>query len=139
MEDGTAAADRLAKQVAVGRGVEEADPVPVDGAEQHDQAGEFEQRLALRLRARAEVQGRAVLEDEEQRDLALLHELLPVGLAQPRGHIPVDVANVVAELVAHHLVEFDAAAAEGRAVFTAQDVLHRVAHPPLQLAQDAQR
>jgi hypothetical protein len=116
--------------------VHEADAVPVDRAEEHDEAGQLEQRLPLGLRARAEVQRRRVLEDEQERHLALLDELLAVGLAQPGGDVPVDVADVVAELVAHDLVEFDAAAAERRAVLAAQDVLDRVAHPPLELAQE---
>src|SRR5471030_1133073 len=111
----------------------------VDRPEQHDQAGELQQRLALGLRAGPEVQGRRVLEDQEQRDLALLHEFLAIGLAEAGGDVPVDVADVVAELILHHLVELDAAAAEGRAVFAAEDVLDGVAHAPLQLPQQGQR
>ncbi len=47
MEDGPAAAHGFAKQMTVRRGVNEADPVAVDGAEQHDEAGELEQAFTF--------------------------------------------------------------------------------------------
>ena len=53
---GPAPADRLADQAALGRGVDQAHPVAVDGAEQHDQPGELEEGLALGLGAGAEAQ-----------------------------------------------------------------------------------
>ena len=96
---------------------------------------EFEQGLALRLRARAEVQRRRVLKEHEQRDLAFLDEFFPVGLAEPRGDVPVDVAHIVAKRVFHDLVELHAAAAEGGTVLAAEHVLDGVAHTPLEAAQ----
>ncbi len=99
VENLAAAADGFAEEIARRGGVDEADAVAVDGAEQHDEAGEFEQRLALRLRARAKAQGRGILENHQQRDLALLDEFLAVGFAEARGDVPVNVAHVVAELV----------------------------------------
>jgi hypothetical protein len=118
--------------------VEEADAVAVDGAEHHHEPGEFEQGLALGLRAGAELQADAVLEEEEQRNLALFDEFLAVGLAEAGGDIPIDVADIVAEGVFDDLVKLHAAAAEGGTVFAAQHVLHRMAHAPLQLAQEGE-
>ena len=85
-----------------------------------------------------ELQARRILEHQEQRDLALLDKSLPVGFAEPRRDVPVNIAHVVAELVFHNLVEFHAATAKGRAVFTAEHVLDGMAHAPLQPAQQGQ-
>ena len=46
-----------------------------------------------------------------------------------------DVADIVAELVFHDLVELDPAAAKGRAVFAAEDVFDRVADTPRKLPE----
>jgi len=85
--------------------------------------------------AGTELEARGVLDDEEQRDLALLDEFLPVGFAEAGGDVPVDVSHIVAELVLHHLVELHAAAAEGGAVLTAGHVLDGVAYTPLEATQ----
>ncbi len=98
-------------------------------------AGEFEQRLAFRLRAGAELQADGVLEEQQQRNLALLDKFLAVGLAKAGGDVPVDVADVVAVGVLDDLVELHAAAAERRAVLAAEHVLDRMTHAPLELAQ----
>jgi hypothetical protein len=113
------AADRFAKQVAAGRGVDEPHAVAIHGPEQHDEAGEFHERLALRLGAGAEVQRGRILEHHQEGDLAFLDEFLAVGLAEPRGDVPVDVAHVVAEAVFHDLVELHAPSAKGGTVFAA--------------------
>src|ERR1035438_2569482 len=131
VEDRAPASDRLAEHGSVGHGVDESDAVAVDGPEEHHEPRELEERLPLGLRARTEDQAGRVLEDQEQRHLPLLCELFSVRLPEARGDIPVDVADVVPELVPDNLVELDAPAAEGRAVLAAEDVLDRMAEPPL--------
>ena len=64
---------------------------------------------AERLRAR-DVHG------QQQREVALLDELLDVERAHARGHVPVDGAHVVAGLVLAHLGELHAAPLEDRVV-----------------------
>ena len=136
MQDGPAAAHRLAKQIAVRRGVNKAHAIAVDGAEKHDQAGEFKQRLAFGQRSGAKLQAGRVLKHDQQGDFALLDEFFPIRIAQAGGDIPVDVADVVAKFVFDDLVELHAAAAKGRAIFTAQHGLNRVAHAPFEAAQE---
>jgi hypothetical protein len=116
--------------------VHEAHPVAVHRAQQHDEAGEFEQRLAFGLRAGTEVKRRRILEHQQERDLAFLDELFAVRFAEPRGDVPVDVPHIVAELILHHLIELHAASAKRRAVLAAEDVLHRMPHPPFELPQE---
>ena len=113
----------------------ESDAVAVGGAEQGDQAGEFEEGVAFGAAGRAELQRGRILEEDQHGDLALLDELLAVGFAEAGGDVPVDVAHVVAELVLHDLVELHATAAEGGAVFAAQHRLDRVPDPPLEAPQ----
>ena len=139
VEDGAASADGLAEGVAVGRDMEKTDAVAVDGAEQHDEAGEFEVGLAFGLGAGAELEPGGVLEDDHHGDLAFLDEFFAVGFAEAGGDVPVDVADVVAELVFDDLVELHAASAEGGAVFTAQYIFHGVTHAPLEPAQEGER
>jgi hypothetical protein len=138
VHDLAAAADGFADDFALGAGVDEADAVAVDGAEQHDEAGEFEEGLAFGLGAGAEGERRGIFEDEQQGDLALLDEFLAVGFAEARGDVPIDVAHVVAELVFDDLIKLHAAAAEGGAVFATEDVFHRMTHAPLELAEEGE-
>src|SRR5258708_7768750 len=135
MEDLPPAPHGFLERIAGLGSVEEADAVAVDSAEHHDEAGQLEQRLALGLRTGAELQADAVLEQEEQGDLAFLDEFLAVGLAEAGGDGPVDVADVVAGGVFDNWVELHAAAAEGGAVFAAEHVLHGMAYAPLELLQ----
>ena len=131
MQDRSAAAHRLLQLISAGRGIHVANAVPVYRPEQHHQAGEFEKRLAFRQLGGAELQARGILEDQQEGDFALLDELLSVGLAEARRDVPVDVPNVVAELVLDDLVELHAASAEGRAILAAEHILHSMAHAPL--------
>ena len=118
--------------------MDEPDPVAVDGPEEHDEPASSSRASRFDRSPEPNRRDARVLEHEQERDFALLDEFFPVGLAEPGGDVPVDVAHIVAELVLHHLVEFHSAAADGRAILAAEDVFHRVAHPPFQLAQDRQ-
>jgi len=53
-----------------------------------------------------------LIHDEEDRELALLHERLHEGMAHPGRDVPVDGTEVVALLILAHLREFDALPAE---------------------------
>ena len=140
MEDGAAAADGFAEKiVAVRGGVDEADAVAVDGAEEHDEPGEFEEGFAFRLGAGTKLEAGRIFKHHEQGDLAFLDEFLAVRFAEASGDVPIDVADVVAEGVFDDLIELHAAAAEGGAVFAAEDVFDRVTDAPLQLAQQGKR
>jgi len=68
--------------------------------EQHHEAGEFEQSLRASIGAPGtEVQRRRILDNTSSVTSALLDEFFPVGLAEARGDIPVDVADVVARCI----------------------------------------
>src|SRR5258708_34264540 len=124
MEDLPPAPHGFLERIAGLGSVEEADAVAVDSAEHHDEAGQLEQRLALGLRTGAELQADAVLEQEEQGDLAFLDEFLAVGLAEAGGDVPVGVAGVVAEGDFDNLVELHAPAPKGGAGFPPDARLH---------------
>jgi hypothetical protein len=84
------------------------------------------------------VEGRGIFEDEEEGDFAFFDEFLAVGFAEAGRDVPIDVADVVAEGVFHDLVELHAAAAEGGAIFAAEDIFHGVAHAPFELAEEGE-
>ena len=122
-----------------GGGVEQADAIAVNGPEQHDEAGQFEQGLALGGVAGAELQAGGILENDEKGQFAFLDEFFAVGFAEARGDVPVDVAHIVAEGVFDDLIEFHAPAAKGRAILAAEHIGHGVFDAPLQAAEQCQR
>ena len=68
--------------------------------------------------------------------LARLGELAHVGRVEPRGHVPVDVADVVVVLVLAQVGQVEAGAAEQRAVIALQQAVQATDHRPLEPAQD---
>ena len=136
LDDRGAAAHRCAHQVRVRRRVPEAGAVAVAGGEQREETGELEHRGALAALAGAELQREAVVEEQHERELALLDVLLAVRFAATRGDVPVDVTDVVTELVLHDLVELAAASAESGAILAAEQRVRGVADAPLELAKD---
>ena len=135
MHDLPAAADRFAKKVFVRRGMNKANPVAVDGAKEHHEAGKLEQRFAFRLRTGTEVQRRGIFEDHEKRDFTFLHKFFSIRFTQSRSDIPIDVTHVIAEFVANDLVELHTAATERGTIFAAQHVFYGMPHAPLELSQ----
>ena len=93
---------------------DEPDPVIAAERREREDAGDLDRLLALRRVAGAERAGRAHVDDEDDRELALLAVLLDEGAAGARRRVPVDRADVVAGLVFAELVEVHAAAAEAR-------------------------
>src|SRR5262245_31215536 len=126
LDDGSAAAHGLSHEVTVWEGVPEPGAVAVAGREEGEEAGQLEEGVALAARAGTELQGEAVVEEQDDGELSLFDVLLAIGLAAARGDVPVDVAYVVAELVLDHLIELAAAAAKHRAVFSAEQRVRRV-------------
>ena len=105
----------------------QADLVAVLHGGEGEHARDLRRQLALALRARAEVAGRAHVHHEEKRELAFLDELLHERAAGPRGHVPVDRAHFVAGHVFAHRVEVHAAAFEDAVVLTGE----RIGHEPV--------
>jgi len=127
----SAAAHRLLQLISAGRGIHVANAVPVyrpssitrpassRSASRFDSSEEPNCRLGESSKTSRRVTSRSST------------KLLSVGLAEARRDVPVDVPNVVAELVLDDLVELHAASAEGRAILAAEHILHSMAHAPL--------
>src|SRR5262249_12726028 len=73
--------------------------------------------LALELALGAELAGAREVDEEEDRQLALLDVFLDVRVAHARGDVPVDGADVVAELVLADFGELHPAPLEYGVVF----------------------
>jgi len=103
------------------RAVEDgADAVAVAREQACEQADEIRRHRALVHVARAEVDRAGKIEQEPGGDLAIFVELAHVRGLQARGHVPVDVAHVVAVLVLAQVGEIQAEAAEQRPVVAVQ-------------------
>jgi hypothetical protein len=94
-----------------------------DEAGRHGQLGDV---------AGAEVDAAREVEQEPGGQVAVLEELAHVGLLQPRGDVPVDVAHVVVVLVLAQVGQVDAGAAHQRAVVALQQAVEPAEHRPLQ-------
>ncbi len=77
----------------------EPDLVVVSDRAEGEEAGDFRRELALRLRDAAEISRSADIDHQHDRQLAFLGEFLHEGVAETRGHVPIDRANLVARLV----------------------------------------
>ena len=88
---------------------------------------------------RAEVDGRAQVEQEPRGDLAVLEELADVRRVHPRGDVPVDMADVVAVLVFAQVGEVDAVAAEQRPVVALEQAVEAADDLPVEPLEDAFR
>src|SRR5438067_13783568 len=103
------------------------------------QRDEIGRQLALFHLARAEVDRAGKIEQEPGGDLAVLMVLAHIRRQQPRGHVPVDVAYVVAVLVLAQVREIEAEAAKKRPVVAMQQAVEATHHRPLETAQDRLR
>ena len=125
--------------MAAGISVDDADAIAVGGRKHHRERGELEERGALGAGAGAELQRECVLKDDEDGELAFLDEFFAERFAEARGDVPVDVADIVAEIIFYNLVELHAAPAEHRTVFAGERILDGFFHAPLELAQQRDR
>ena len=108
-----------------------ADPVVVRHRREGEQRGELGREVALGQVARAEVLGARDVDEQEDRQVALLDELLDVRDADAGRDVPVDGADVVAGRVLAHLGELHAAALEDRVVLAPEPRVDEAVGPDL--------
>jgi hypothetical protein len=89
--------------------------------------------------SRAEVDRARKIEQEPGGDLAILVVLAHVRRLQPRGHVPVDVAHVVAVLVLAQVRQVQTKTAKQRAVIAVQEPVEPTDHRPLDAPQQRVR
>ncbi len=119
-EDLPAARARPDHEVDVEAVEDRADAVAMARQESREQRGEIRGHGAFLHVARAEVDRARKIEQEPRGDLAVLVVLAHVRGLQPRGHVPVDMAHVVAILVLADIGEVEPEAAEQRPVVAVQ-------------------
>ena len=100
----------------------DADFVVVLNGRESQRGGNFGHHIALHLVDGAEVERATDIDQQHHREFALFLEHLHVGSVEPRRHVPVDVAHVVAELVFAHLAEGHTAPFESRVILACKDV-----------------
>ena len=107
--------------------------VPCQEARQHgDEVGG--DRVLAHV-AGAEVDRRRQVDEEPGGDLAVLGVLAHVRRLQPRGHVPVDVADGVVVLVLAQVGEIEPETAEQRPVIAVQQAVEPADHRPLEAPQ----
>ncbi len=118
---------------------ERADAIAVsaEGAREHrhELGGD---RSFLDLRG-AEVDRRAQVEQEPRGELALLVVDPDVGRLHACGDIPVDVADVIVQLVFAQIREIDAETAEERSIVAVEQAVEAAQDRPLEAAKDRLR
>ena len=113
---------------------DEADLVVVLDRRERQRRTDLGDELALELAGGPELLRAAEVHDEQHGELPLLPELLDVRLAVPGRDVPVDRADVIADLIGPHLLELHPAALEGRVVPPGEGVVHQVRGPDLDAA-----
>jgi hypothetical protein len=103
--------------------VQRADAVAAPRQQARQHGDEVGRHVALPDVGRAEVHRLAQVEQEPGGDFAILVELAHVRRLQPCGHVPVDMAHVVAVLVFAQVGDVHAVAAEQRAVVAVQQAV----------------
>ena len=87
--------------------------------------GYFGYHFSLVLAHGTEVAATRHIDKKHHGELALFLEDLDIGMVVTGGHVPVDVADVVAVLIFAHLAEHHAATLERRVVLTGEYVLRQ--------------
>ncbi|MNS88401.1 hypothetical protein D3C72_1223720 [compost metagenome] len=124
------------RSLAGGAAIEHgADAVAVARQQQRHHRGEVGEQVALAHRARAELDRAAQVQHEPRGDVAVFLELAHVRGLQPRGHVPVDMAHVVAGAVFAQVGQVEPEAAEQRAVVALQQPVEAAHHGPFEPAQ----
>ena len=118
-----------------------ADTVAPPGQEPRQRRNEVDENgpLLAITADRSEIDGRAEVEQEPRRDLAVLVIFADIGCRHPRGHVPVDRANIVAELVFAKCREIEAAAAEQAPIIALEQAVQPANHLPVEALEDALR
>ena len=112
-----------------------ADPVPAAREQLRHGGRDLGEHDVLVPLHRPEVHRRGEVEQQPGGDLAVFGVLAHVRDVGARGDVPVDVAQVVAELVLAQVRDVDAGAAEHRPVVALQASVQTPQHPPLEAAQ----
>ncbi len=111
------------------------DPVAMAADQPREHRHKTHQQFALALRARAEVHRGTEVEQKPGRHFAVFGEHAHMGLLQPRGHVPVDVAHVVVVLVFAQVGQIETAAAHEGSEIALQQAIEPAHHGPLQALQ----
>ena len=90
----------------------------------------------LGLLRRAKAHGRTEVEQKPGGQFPILGVLAHVQLIHARGHVPVDVADIVLGLIFAQVGEVDAAAVEERAVVALKETVQATDDAPLQARED---
>ena len=112
--------------------------VVADGA-QREQRAQFGRDLGLELGRAAEPPRRAEVDQQHHGQLALLDVALDERMADARGDVPVDRADVVARHVLADVGELDAAALEHAVVLAGERAIDQAAGPDVDPPDLSQR
>ena len=132
-----AAAPRLDRALDLAVEQDRADGVAAAGEQAGERRRQLGQHELLGAVDRAEAHRRRAVEQEPGRQLAILDVLTEERRVHPRGHVPVDVADVVTRLVLAQIVEVRADPAEDRPVVPLQPAVQAADHLPLEAVEDS--
>ena len=120
------------------RAVEQgADAVAVAGEQARQDPDEIAGDVALGEAVGAEVGARAEVDEEPGAELAILRKLAHIGLLQPGGDVPVDVADVVVVLVLAQIGQVEPGAAPEGAVIALEHAIEPSDHGPFEALQQS--
>lgn len=114
-------------------------PVAMPGEQTRHDANEVDEQAPLLHLGGTEVHRRAHVEQEPRGHLAVLDVLAHVRGLHPGGHVPVDHADVVGELVFTQLGKLHAESAEHGAVVSLEEAVQPPDDGPVQALEDALR
>ena len=96
--------------------------VVLDGGEGEESA-KLGDHLSLHPCGRPEMRRTGGVDHEENREFALLDKPFHMRCARASGDIPIDGANVIADLIFAHLIEFHTSPLEDRVVLSSKDII----------------
>ena len=102
---------------------DDTDLVVVLNGREGDRSGDLCGQLTLHLLCRTEVQRSRHIDEQHHRELTLLLKDLDIRMVEAGGDVPVNIPNIVPELIFTHLGESHTLAFKGRVVLSREDVL----------------
>ena len=118
---------------------EEADFVVVGGGGKSQHRRQFRRQFSLEAIDGAEVAGAAGIHQEHDGQLALFNIAFDERFAHAGGHVPINIADFVANLVRAHLIEFHAVSFEDGVVLPGEAVVHQAAGADFDAANFAEQ
>ena len=106
---------------------DDADLIVVLDSRESECSSNLRCHISLRLTHGTEIERAGDVNEEHNRQFTLLLKDLHIRPVQPCGHIPVDVADIVAELIFPHLGKLHTSALECRVVLSGEDILAQTA------------